>query len=139
MWLVASAAAAVFTLLSLLHVYWAVGGRAASAAVVPERSGAPLFRPGRLATLAVAGALACAAAIVLGRTLRWSTPLGAWPFTVGTWTLAAVFALRAMGDFRYVGFFKHAQGTRFARNDTRYYSPLCLALAAACALVAAGG
>jgi len=40
-----------------------------------------------------------------------------------------VFALRAIGDFRHVGFFKRVRGCRFARLDTLAYSPLCTALA----------
>ncbi|WP_205190355.1 DUF3995 domain-containing protein, partial [Burkholderia sp. LMG 13014] len=42
--------------------------------------------------------------------------------------LALIFAVRAVGDFRYVGFFKRIRGSRFARMDTLYYSPLCAAL-----------
>lgn len=38
--------------------------------------------------------------------------------------------LRGVGEFRYVGLFKRVKGSRFARNDTRFYSPLCLMLAA---------
>ena len=56
---------------------------------------------------------------------------------VGTAALAFVFIGRAIGDMRYVGFFKRVRGTRFARLDTRVYSPLCLALGAASALIAA--
>lgn len=44
--------------------------------------------------------------------------------------------LRSIGDFRYVGFFKRARGSRFAELDTRFYSPLCLPLALATAWVA---
>ena len=46
--------------------------------------------------------------------------------------------MRAIGDFRYVGFFKRVRGSRFARMDTTLYSPLCLALAAGVAAVAFG-
>jgi uncharacterized protein DUF3995 len=63
-------AAAIFFALALLHAWWALGGHAAGDAVIPERSGAALFRPGRLATWAVAFALACAGAIVLGRIME---------------------------------------------------------------------
>lgn len=42
------------------------------------------------------------------------------------WILIAVFLLRAIGEFRYVGFFKRVKDTQFANLDTRYYSPLCL-------------
>jgi hypothetical protein len=48
---------------------------------------------------------------------------------VGAWLIAAVFALRAIGDFRYVGFFKRIRDSRFARLDTLAYSPLCACLA----------
>jgi hypothetical protein len=37
--------------------------------------------------------------------------------------------LRAIGDFRYVGFFKRIRDSKFARLDTLAYSPLCAALA----------
>jgi hypothetical protein len=48
---------------------------------------------------------------------------------VSAWLIAAAFALRAIGDFRYVGFFKRIRGSRFARLDTFAYSPLCAFLA----------
>lgn len=132
-------AAAVLFALATLHAYWALGGRGASSAAIPERSGAQLFRPGRIATWAVAAALACAAVVLLGRMGRWSLPFGMLPFKAGCWTLAAVFGARAVGDFRYVGFFKRERSSRFARYDSRFYSPLCLALAVICAGVALEG
>ena len=46
------------------------------------------------------------------------------------WVLAAAMLLRALGDFRYVGFFKRVRTGRFAELDTKFYTPLCLALAA---------
>ena len=50
----------------------------------------------------------------------------AWLSRYGLWLLAGVFLLRAIGDFRYVGFTKKVRATRFAQLDTRFYSPLCL-------------
>lgn len=129
-------AAAVFLALALLHAYWALGGRRGASATIPERGGAPVFRPGRLLTWAVAGGLACAAAVLLGRMGWWSLPFRMLPFTLGCWILAALFAARAVGDFRYVGFFKRERASRFAQYDSLLYSPLCLALALVCAGVA---
>ncbi len=43
--------------------------------------------------------------------------------------LAAIFVLRAVGDFHYVGFFKRVRGSVFARRDTWVFSPLCVVLA----------
>ena len=55
---------AVFVVLSLIHVYWAFGGRAGRAAAVPEVSARPAFVPSAPATFAVAVALALCAGIV---------------------------------------------------------------------------
>ena len=45
-----------------------------------------------------------------------------------------VRGLRAVGDFRMVGFWKTVRDTPFARWDTRLFSPLCVAIAALVAL-----
>jgi hypothetical protein len=50
-------------------------------------------------------------------------------FSRGALVIAVVLLLRAIGDFRFVGFFKTVKDTRFAVNDTYIFSPLCLILA----------
>jgi Protein of unknown function (DUF3995) len=50
--------------------------------------------------------------------------------------LALGLLLRAVGDFRYVGFFKSVRDSRFATMDTWCYSPVCLALSMGVAYVA---
>lgn len=40
--------------------------------------------------------------------------------------IGAIFILRAVGEFKYIGFFKKMKNSQFARLDTKYYSPLCL-------------
>ena len=104
--------------------------------MIPTRGGRRTLNPSRFATLAVAGALAVAALIALGATgvLRAVAP--EWLIRTGLVVLAAVFGLRAVGDFRLIGFTKRVQGTRFARLDTRVFSPLCVGLAVACAALA---
>jgi hypothetical protein len=127
--MIAAGVASVLLVLSGLHLYWAAGGRTPSVAAIPEVGGRPAFVPGRVATLLVAAALACAAAVVLVRAGVWSAPpflamLARW----GAWVLVAVFLARALGDFRLVGFTKRVRGTAFARWDTALYSPLCAAI-----------
>ena len=75
-------------------------------------------------------ALLLAAALSLEYIGVFSLPLPPWLTSLGMWMLGAVFLLRAVGDFRYVGFFKRHTDTRFARLDTLFYSPLCLLLSA---------
>jgi hypothetical protein len=52
---------------------------------------------------------------------------------------ALVFLARALAPSKYVGLFKRVRGTRFARFDTAFYCPLCLALGAGLATLAAAG
>jgi hypothetical protein len=47
-----------------------------------------------------------------------------------------MFALRTIGEFRYVGLFKRVHSTPFARWDSRLFTPLSAAIAAAAVVVA---
>ncbi|MGE0470541.1 MAG: DUF3995 domain-containing protein [Nitrospira sp.] len=133
--LVAWALIAVFACLSLVHVYWLVGGRVGQLAAIPENDGKPIFEPSALATLVVAIGLALCAVVIAATAGILTATL---PQTVLAWltrALAVILLLRAIGDFRLVGFFKRIRHTRFARLDTAVYSPLCLALAIGTAIV----
>ena len=121
----------IFAGIGLLHVYWAVGGRGGSGAGVPSVDGEPLFRPSPGATLIVAAALFTAAFVIAGAAgwLGWAIPASV--FRALTLGIAIVFLVRAVGDLKYVGFFKSVTGSLFAYWDTRLYSPLCLFIAVA--------
>lgn len=106
----------------MLHLYWTFGGKWAFLSSLPKTpAGDPLFWPGRTACLAVAIALAAASALALWNSFRWHT--------VAMYGITAAFAIRAVGDFRYLGWSKRVYGTDFATLDTWVYSPLCLVLA----------
>ena len=136
---IGTATAGIFLSLCMLHVSWALGRISASAAVIPLREGKPLFTPTPAATLLVALALLVCALLVLGMlgSLRFGLP--GWPFRIGVWGVAAAFLLRAIGDFRYLGFFKTVRDTPFARNDSWLYSPLCVGIAVSCAILGTVG
>ncbi len=120
----------IFLFISGLHVYWAFGGQWGNSAVLPTRhDNAKVIMPGVIPTLTVAFGLLCLAAIVFLNSFQFNTLQFAGLGILrkyGLWSIAAIFFLRATGDFTYVGFFKKIRNTRFARNDTKYYSPLCL-------------
>ncbi len=119
----------ILVLIAATHLYWAMGGRLGKSAAVPERNGLPAFEPGALATLGVAVALLIAAAIVaIQAGLIFQGGFQPYAFILSV-ALALVFLARAVGDFRYVGFFKRVVGSRFARLDTWVFSPLCVLLA----------
>ena len=121
--------AVIVSTIALLHFYWALGNHKGTLSAVPTRDGQPLFKPSSLATASVGVALLLAAALSLEYIDVFALSLPPWLTSLGMWTLGAVFLLRAVGDFRYVGFFKRHTNTRFARLDTLFYSPLCLLLA----------
>jgi hypothetical protein len=112
-----------------LHVFWAFGGSWAKGAAIPELNGKRVFTPSRAVTLLVAAALLIAAACALVRGEVMSASEVRSLAQVGCWVLAAVFGVRAIGEGKYVGFTKRVRNTSFARNDTRFYSPLCALLA----------
>jgi hypothetical protein len=122
--------------LSLLHAYWALGGRWGSAYTVPIVRGQRSFDPSRFATWVVCALLGIAMILVMGKA-GWSR-MGPLPvlFDVGVWGLGLVFLLRTVGNLRTFGFFKTVTGTPFARWDTWVYSPLCLVLALLAAALA---
>ncbi|RIX60061.1 DUF3995 domain-containing protein [Paenibacillus nanensis] len=119
----------ILLFLSAVHWYWVAGGRRGTQAAVPSDGSTKLFRPSKLATGVVAGLLLMAAWFVLefgGAVEQLVFPK--WLLTYGRWGLSAVFILRAIGDFRWIGFFKKRKGTLFAQWDTILYSPLCLCI-----------
>jgi hypothetical protein len=128
-----------FLVLAAVHVYWAFGGRWGASVAVPRVDDKPAFRPGRTATLVVAGLLVAAAVIIAVRS-RITPGEGAslQLARLGAWTLGAVFTLRAVGNFHTFGFFKAVRDSAFARYDTLLFSPLCMAIGLACLLVAWG-
>jgi hypothetical protein len=140
--LVARSLVAVFATISLIHLYWAMGGRWAALAVVPQvpvpQGGSlrPAFNPSSWLTLLVALALLSIAALVSLRVGLLSPPV---THQALQWLISAIALLmfaRAIGESNLVGFFKEVKGSTFARLDTWIYSPLCVVLGAGLLTVA---
>ncbi len=93
--------------IAAVHFYWAAGGTRGIDLAIPSAPGTsshPVFTPG------VGGTVLPASQATVLR------------------LMAAVFTLRAVGERRYVGFFKRVKDTPFAVWDSRLFSPLCIAL-----------
>jgi hypothetical protein len=134
--------AAVLAAVAALHVVWAFSSwplpdrrRYAEVVVgVTERE-----LPGTGLTLLVAALLAVAAALVAGRggaVRRWAP---AWVHRWGAWTVAAVLLLRGLAGLAVSGLGLGAAPEAFRQWDLAVYSPLCVLLGAAVAVVAARG
>lgn len=121
--------AVIFAVLSLFHFYWALGGRFGSGATVPTTGETRVFNPSPFGTFLVAIGLLMAMFTILGHLGLLGEAIPRWVFRWGTCGIGLIFFLRAVGEFRLVGFFKRQSPTLFAYWDTRLFSPLCLLIA----------
>jgi hypothetical protein len=127
---------AIFGGLGVWHFAMALAPFPRESVGVPYVNGRPLFVPSVTATAAVGvGLLLCALLVV---STAGIVTVGLSPRVLSALCagLALVLLLRAVGDFRYVGFFKSVRNSRFATMDTWCYSPACLALSIGVAYVA---
>jgi uncharacterized membrane protein YidH (DUF202 family) len=125
----------VFVALAIWHfrmAFWPIEGGGA----VPSVDGKPLFSPSTSATVAVAIVLLLFALLVAATGGLFEVGVSRRLLTGLSFALALGLLGRAIGEFKYVGFFKRVRGSRFARLDTWLYSPLCLLLAIGVAFVA---
>jgi hypothetical protein len=126
----------VFLALSAFHVYWAAGGLYGKPAVLARADDKNVFAPGALAMLLLGVGLAGCSALIAATAGFIPSPLSGHAHGSLSFALAAALMMRAIGDFKLVGFFKPATDDPFARRDTMLYSPICLALALATATLA---
>ncbi len=119
----------IFLLLALLHFHWALGGSFGYKHAIPTKeNGDMLMNPGRMDGLVVGLGLLAFGIFYLVKIGWVLIPAPSWVMDSAGWLIAGIFILRALGDFKYVGFFKKLKSTEFGIKDTQFYSPLCLYL-----------
>lgn len=138
MYLFAIVNTVIFLALSLVHFYWLLGGKGGMNSVIPtvEKTTDKIFEPPAFATFIVAIGLLLFSLIELGNTGLFSSWMEVKYFHWGNLLIAFIFLARAVGDFKYVGFFKKVRNTVFAKNDSHYFAPLCLFIAITSAFIA---
>jgi len=121
----------LFTSLGLIHIYWLLGGKWGGDKVIPTKANqmdtASIQIP-KFATLLVASVLVLFGLIYLIKAGYTPFHVPSWVANYGYWIIPSIFILRALGDFKYIGFFKTVRNTNFAKADTRLFSPLCLGI-----------
>lgn len=140
---VAAPIALVLALLAGLHVYWACGGvwpgvdqRSCARAVAGFR-GIDRMPPPAM-SLAVALALALAGLLALMLAAIVPAPVPAMATVAAGACAAVVFIGRGLAGFS-PGWRRLTPEMPFARNDVRYFSPLCLLVGAGFVLLSLQG
>ena len=123
--------ATIFLCIALLHIYWVLGGKWGLNGAMPDAmKNSVMADPRRLgfkiATLLVAIGLLLVMYLFLIQGGIASSPVPQIYIKYATYSVAGIFLLRAIGDFKYCGFFKRIKEGDFAANDTKFFSPLCL-------------
>lgn len=137
MQILAGLVAFIMCLIALLHYYWAFGGTYGIHAAIPVKDGAPAFTPGKVLTFMVACLVAGLAVLAIQLVHPWPFAEAYAPY-IG-YFVSIVFIVRAIGDFKHVGLFKKVYNSPFSTLDTRYFSPLCLFLGVAFAVLSRYG
>ncbi|WP_240620442.1 DUF3995 domain-containing protein [Peribacillus acanthi] len=118
----------LFIIIGILHVFWAFGGSWGVNAALPTENDSklPVLQPRMVGTLFIGLLCFFASGLLLVQIDLFSvikpSPLSKWLCIAG----GIVFLLRAIGEGKYVGFFKKIKHTRFAKQDTAFYTPLCV-------------
>ena len=119
----------IFTVLGTFHFYWLLGGVWGLKKAIPTKgANANTLAIPKIATLFVGLVLVSFGLMYLLKTGLISIDIPDWLTTYGYWFIPAIFILRAIGEFNYVGFFKKIKNTEFAKADSKVFSPLCLGI-----------
>ena len=134
-------ALAIIAFAAGFHLHWALGGRLGFSVSLPQRpDGVPVLnhriRWWRPAAGAVAAARVLRGVLALAAEGHLRLPLPRSAIGTALGVFGAAFVLRAIVPTPWTGFFKRIRTTRWARYDTRLYSPLFLLLGAALLVIA---
>lgn len=111
-----------FALLSLLHFYWAVGGRWGFKSALPaNENGNIILNPSTFDSFFAGFILSFFSIFYFSLFDKKNRFVNIIKFFI-----PLIFILRTIGDFKFVGFFKTITTTNFAYLDTVFYTPLCL-------------
>ena len=119
----------IFTALGLIHFNWVFGGKWGFEKTIPTKeNGERVLNPKKVDSAVVGLALCSFAMFYLLKSSFLNIDIPIWITTYGSWIIPSIFILRAMGDFKYIGFFKKIKSTTFGKADSKIFSPLCLTI-----------
>lgn len=117
----------IFLSLSALHISWAFGKKWGFENSLPKNeAGDRILNPKKVDCAIVGIGLLLFGIFYLTKVDLIPFALPEQVVRIASWVIPFIFLFRAMGDFKYVGFFKKVTSTDFAKKDSAFYSPLCL-------------
>ena len=129
----------IFIALTSIHFFWLLGGSVGMKYAFPynSKSKKRFYHPGKFGLFIKTIILAAMAWFCLAQTGSFNFMLNDETIRWGNRVTGIIFILRAIGNFRYVGFTKTFKEGEFAQLDTYVYSPLCLIIVL-CAWISSG-
>ena len=119
----------ILIVLGLLHFNWVLGGKFGFEESLPTKeSGERVLNPKKIDSAIVGLGLSLFGAFYIFKCGLINYSLPEWILKYGSWIIPSVFLVRAIGDFKYVGFFKKIKNTKFGKTDSKLFSPLCLVI-----------
>ncbi len=113
--------------LALIHFNWVIGGEFGFKESLPTNErGERVLNPKRIDSAVVGIGLTAFGMFYAFKSglLPYNHPV--WILNYLGWIIPIIFLLRAIGEFKYIGFFKRFKHTEFSTLDTKFFSPLCL-------------
>lgn len=113
--------------LALIHFNWVVGGKFGFTKSLPTKeNGERVLNPKKKDSAIVGIGLTLFGIFYVIKSGLVEYDLPEWIMKYGSWIIPIIFLLRAIGDFKYIGFFKSIKNTDFGKLDYKLFSPLCL-------------
>ena len=119
----------ILFVLGIIHFYWAIGGAYGFEQSLPTKeNGERVINPKKIDSAIVGIGLTVFALFYVFQTglIKYDLPVLISKY--GGWLIPIIFLLRAVGEFKYIGFFKKIRRTEFGKLDTWFFSPLCLGI-----------
>ena len=96
-----------FLVISIIHFYWLFGGlKGLNKALPTDEKGKRVLHPGKIETIIVSLGLLFFSFYYFTKVGIFEIELPQLIALYSGWIISAIFILRAVGDFKYVGFFK---------------------------------
>ena len=117
----------ILIVLGMIHLNWVIGGKFGYVESFPTKeNGERVLNPKKIDSAIIGIGLIAFGIFYMIESGLIEYSLPEWIIKYGGWIIPIIFLLRAVGEFKYVGFFKSVRKTDFGKLDTKLFSPLCL-------------